>query len=172
MDTMLYTVTGTGLHVGGKDNVVQFGSFLKMGYTYYASNGDFVMSDSGSQGFNWSVFPTGSHNTLTLPGWDSTDANGIHHVHTETRTYESTERITTKGGSFDAIRIRDVTNDVASIPDGSSYSFVTKAYYWVVPSLGFIAKQSVELASTDVSQGETAHERIQYDLELLKASVK
>jgi hypothetical protein len=172
MDTVVYTVLGSGLHVDGKVDVVLFESALGTGYAYYAPNGDFMTSDSDSNGLNWTVFPTGSRGIITEPGWDSTDADGVKHFHSASRTYDGTERITLSSGSFDAIRIRESANDSETYLDGSTHTYHQSSYYWFVPSIGFFAKLRDNIDRVDTYSGGSDREHSQNSMDLISMNVK
>jgi hypothetical protein len=126
-------------------NAVQFCTATDTTYVICAYDGDFIVSDSGKTGLVWSVFPTGNHGSITEPSVDSTDSVGYRYVHTATRSYDGSEQITIRAGRFDAIRIREITNDVKTSPDGSTSARNGNSFYWIAPGLGFLAKEHRDL---------------------------
>jgi len=171
MDTE--TIATAGLHLGGKTDVIDYVDHSgTAGTAFYnietngdISSGSYTTDGVGDTTYTWKTFPTASHQPISDPGEDTTEA-GIHIFRSDVRTFVGADSTTTLAGTFATLHVRETSINIINGPDSLSScdaSDTNVTDTWFAPSIGLYVKVTSNGTSDGQISPQTEVDLIKYE---------
>ena len=159
-----FQIIATGLQEDGRTNVIEYqfrNSSADTGFIQIASNGNFSFG-SNEGFFDWTAYPTGSHQNIAYSRALDTVEDGQHIVQSDVGSFVDSENLAIAGLQLATYRVREIMIDSTVDSTGFIQGSIDTTDIWFAPSL-FMFVKTLEL-QVDFAGGKVANFQGEDDL--------